>query len=178
MGRLAPMLMAIALLAGSVALAGSAPAQTERGGNFAFSRVASFREFPLYSLGEAFEGLPLTAVYRIDGPSYPGESVRRDDVTFVYGTCKADGPSGCLPPLQVQSWSACERHRGAYRFKPDTAIAVRGRSAALYENGTRLELSFPGTTVVVYAADPKLLRRAAEALKAANSQGGTSCKAG
>lgn len=172
------MLVAVSLLAGSVALAGSVPAGNERAGNFAFSRAASFREFPLYHLGESFDGLPLTAVYRIDDASYPGEAVRRDDVTFVYGTCKADGRSGCLPPLQVQSWSACERHRGSYRYRPDTAFAVRGRSAALYENGTRLELSFPGTTVVIYASDPKVLRRAAEALEAANSQGGTSCKAG
>jgi hypothetical protein len=60
--------------------------------------VREFTRYPLYWVGERFEGWDLTAV-----------SVDRKKVTFVYGNCVLEVPAdgGCAPTLQIQIWPRC-----------------------------------------------------------------------
>ena len=59
-----------------------------------------FDRFPLYWLGEEFEGVPLVHV-----EARPESEI----VTFVYGDCDPPGhdEGGCSPPLQIQIMALC-----------------------------------------------------------------------
>ena len=73
---------------------------------------------------------------------------RRPFVTYIYGTCKASSDSGCAPPLEVQTWSACHRKRSLL-------------------GGAHLGLSRGQTTIVIFARSERLARAAARALRKA-----------
>lgn len=101
----------------------------------------------------------------------------------IYGDCPATPEGGCAPPLEVQSWPECRRDRAGY---DDTAPGARkamglttfGRGpnpvpGAVFEDGTRLELYTGTTTIVVFADDPRLGRRAAGVLAARVQAAGT-----
>lgn len=70
--------------------------------------VRQYRDYPIYWIGESFEGLPLTTLATFDGPHWrSGE--RRREVTFDYGRCKiVGGAEGCAIPLTVSSYPFCE----------------------------------------------------------------------
>ncbi len=84
------------------------------GGNFSLAQAQRFDEFPLYALGDRHAGLPLTAVERRFDSSPSAPPVRPNYVDFVYGSCEAV-EQACAPPLSVQVWAACERHRRHFR---------------------------------------------------------------
>jgi hypothetical protein len=148
-------------------------------GNWDKAKGAAFRQFPLYSAGEQFRDLPLNAIVRVAGPKVPGEVVRSDHVTFMYGSCEAIDGAGCAVPLQVQVWDACERNRGSYELgppnappgiQPDADLQIRGVPAAFFEGFTRLELYSAQSTIVLYTerADKAFLMDAAEGLVGVN----------
>lgn len=143
------------------------------------AQVQSFDGFPLYWLGESFEGLPLTATTRRNDPPDTAQRVHANYVSFIYGDCAAADESGCAPPLEVQVWPACERSLADYALTPagepvpHLATVVRGVPAAYFENGLRLELYTGTVTVVVFGLDPGRLARAAAALRAANALAST-----
>jgi hypothetical protein len=138
-------------------------------GNFDLSQARSFNKFPLYYLGTSFEKMDLVAIHRVDARGTPGEPVREDDVTFIYGACESVDRAPCMPPLQVQVWNGCERNQHSYgpSFGPETQRELRGVPAATYEEGMRLELYTGNVTVVLFSAvrDRQLLLRAAGALR-------------
>jgi hypothetical protein len=139
-------------------------------GNFSVERAEQFHKFPVFWAGRSVAGFPLLAVQRVDALRYPGEPVRRDDVSFLYGTCESEGGQACMSPLQIQSWNACERNAFSYSRPADEVLTVSDVPAAFREAGMRLELYTPRTTVVVYsaAADRDVLLAAAGALKGIN----------
>ncbi len=114
---------------------------------------------PLYSAGDRVDGLPLSAI------------LQRDDtaqfVSFVYGDCEQSGDAGCAPPAEVQVWPACRRNLALYEDAFSSGgspepITVRGVPAALFDEGTRLELETQQSTIVVFAdARARVLRIAA-----------------
>jgi hypothetical protein len=175
--RAATASVAVAIVVACAALVGAQASPAPLAGNFTLADARSFERFSLWHAGESFAGQPLTAVYRIDDAAYPGEAIRRDDVTFVYGSCEPNGHAGCLPPLQVQNWNACERHAGVYPWPPDEKLTIAGMSAAFYEDGRRLELAAGTTTIVLYAAEPTLLRPAAGVLRKLNQAREEPCRA-
>jgi hypothetical protein len=71
-----------------------------------------FEGFPVYWLGESFQGLPLVAVQRIDYPgAFPGKPYDdpRNEVAFLYGDCTiAPGQSSCPVPLIIATRPYCE----------------------------------------------------------------------
>jgi hypothetical protein len=155
--------VALALtLSGSVS-AGAGAGDIGSGVSFGMEQARRFDEFPLYSAGERVEGLPLLAVLRReDTASY---------VSFVYGDCVAEDESGCAPPLEIQVWPACQRNLALYDSisaggAVPERIAMRGVPAALFDDGTRLELQTGSSTVVIFAGSRARLLRIAAALRA------------
>jgi hypothetical protein len=97
--------------------------------------------FTEYSAGESVGGNELEARVPV--------CWRRRSVTYVYGTCHATSDTGCSPPVQVQSWSACHRKRSLGIGPSDIGLS-RGE-----------------TTVVIFATSKRLARTAARALRKA-----------
>jgi hypothetical protein len=125
--------------------------------------LRSFDAYPLFDAGERVNGLPLTAVLRRD------DSARF--VSFVYGDCAAGDDAGCAPPAEVQVWPSCRRNLDLYATADtsDSArerIVVRGVPAALFEDGTRLEVETGRATIVVFSTTRALVQRIARALRA------------
>jgi hypothetical protein len=140
-------LLLLAVLAGGC---GAAPG----GGSGELEDPSEFRDFPLYALGEDFDGAPLESVRRRPG-----------FVEFAYGS----------EPLLVQVWPSCVRNpllrAGALvegsRFERE--LAVRGTTAYVYDGGTRIEVATEGATVVVRARDLRQARHAVRALEGVNT---------
>ena len=89
---------------------GGAPASAGQIG-WTLEDARQFNEFPLYWLGESYDGLPLTRIirYRYD-PEPPIPAVTAEDsVAFIYGTCTPSSESGCAPPLQIIVEPYCTR---------------------------------------------------------------------
>lgn len=129
--------------------AASSPLPILPRGNYSLEDARRFSRFSLYYAGASTLGHSLTAVHRIDAKPYPGERVRRDDVTFLYGGCQPVSGT-CVPPVQIQAWNSCERYEGLYDILPDEKIRIRGASAAFYEDYTRLEIQSGRTTIVIF----------------------------
>jgi hypothetical protein len=74
--------------------------------------MREFEGFPVYWLGESFQGLPVVAVQRIDYPgAFPGKPYDdpRNEVAFLYGDCTiAPGESSCPVPLSIATRPYCE----------------------------------------------------------------------
>jgi hypothetical protein len=146
-------------------------------GNFELADAKAFKGFPIYTVGDTFRNLPLNAAIRVNASRIPGEAVRADHVTFMYGGCESVGGQGCMVPLQVQVWNACERNRDSYATGPgppavtsDESLKVRGVDAAYFEDFSRLELYSGAGTIVLFADGPnrELLLDAAKALRGYN----------
>ena len=163
----AAMLLATGSRADVPASAGAAGAPRS---TFSRTEARGFTEFPLYDLGDSFEGLPLTAVLRRRDKPYPGEPIRPNNVAFIYGDCQAGNDSGCAPPLEVKTWPACVRNPSVYDIPggADERATVRGVPARFYERWTRLELSTGRVTVVLYGTGRRDLLRAAARLRGVN----------
>jgi hypothetical protein len=128
--------------------------------------VHRFGEFPLYWLGDRFEGWNLTLV---TGPE-PTTRV----VTFIYGDCTPTGgdePS-CSPPIVIQVKPLCAQldaaaHHGAWK-------KFRVRGAPLGGEPHRRILFTAAAQVRVFAnrgADPQRPDRVFAALVSANQVG-------
>ena len=75
--------------------------------NWAIEDARRFGAFPLYWLGETYQGLPLTSM-RISGPAYTHDYV---NVSFFYGepSFAGDANSGSWnPPLEVSIYHRCD----------------------------------------------------------------------
>lgn len=160
---------------------------------FAFSdftpqTVRAFPDFPLYSVGEEFGGLPATRINRLLGKprlSDVAESGidlpdnRTNYVEFIYGTCDPGGSEGgCAPPLTIQVSPACDRTLQDYFYntpdggpsRPYELITVRGVPAAKFDD--MLEIYSGRVTIVVFGDTEELRLQAANGLSSANSRAG------
>lgn len=136
-------------------------------------------DFGEVGLGASFDGLSPKRFRQCDPPmatlttNAPTPPMRRNLVTQMYGTCKPEkGATGCAPPLEVQTWPACERNLSLYRRYPGPngevipyeRTTVRGVPAAVFEDGTRIEVYTADVTVVIFADSAERARRAASSL--------------
>lgn len=128
--------------------------------------------FRLYSLGARFAELPLTTVMRICSVPQPlsaeAEELpptwRANFVSYIYGTCEPpQGEGGCAPPVEVQVWPACERHRALYR--PPPKLTRRRGVPSVVASAVTTEIYTADATVAVSARDANLLERAIAALQ-------------
>ena len=143
--------------------------------------VHTFTDFAVYSLGREFESLPLTRIRRQHDPRSPDPSagVRANYVSFIYGSCKPAGDTGCPYPLEVQVWPACVRTLADYKATPFSSelaphekMTLRGVPAAFFNEGVqfrRVELYTGHVTVVVFGLERATVLRAAAALRGENT---------
>jgi hypothetical protein len=136
--------------------------------------AAAFPDFPLYAVGQSFEGHPLTGMTRRLEARVAPDPVRANFVGFRYGDCTPTSDAGCPAPLEIQVWPACERNLSSYSLTPEGAplphelMQVRGVPAALFEGGQRLELYTGSVSVVMFGSGKEQLLRAAAALESVN----------
>jgi hypothetical protein len=127
--------LALVLVALSAGVCGACSGDDEQPG-------ASCRmPFTEYDVGPAFEG--------IDFETRTTTCHGRPNVTYIYGTCHATSDTGCSPPLEIQTWSACHR-RPPRRPRPGDLEFRRGES-----------------TVVIFAHSRAMGRRAKEVVRRA-----------
>lgn len=134
--------------------------------------------FTGYSLGPRFGQLTRTSLERYCEPisSVSTEDLaagyrRTNYLSVIYGDCvEGELEQGrCVPPLEVQSWPACERSRANYILGdgselPRTEQTVRGTDAASFDDAYRLEIYTGESTVVIFAHTPALANAAAQAI--------------
>lgn len=145
-----------------------------RNSNLSPSDLPRFGRHDVLWLGEGFEGLPLTQLSERVEPAAPGFSPPIPSgvnmVVAIYGTCRppAGEEGGCAPPLQVQTWPACEVALADLE-RVDARLTVRGVPAI--EGAGRLALATGGVTVTIFGTSRAQARRAAAALVVANREG-------
>lgn len=141
---------------------------------FTRAEAKGFRPFALYNLGEAYDGLPLTALLREKGKGNE-EGPGQNKVVFIYGDCQAASHEACAPPLQVAVHPACRRNPADFDIPADEKLTIRGAPAYFYESYGRLEVVTGRSTVVLFAGDGvdfrdwrSFLLNAAEELRGVN----------
>jgi hypothetical protein len=132
--------------------------------------------FDTYSAGPSVAGKGLAQSLRRCEPLYTGPSAppgRVNSDTKIYGSCMPEaGSESCSFPVTVESWPACERNLSLYRRHPApdgsrlayTTTQIRGTQAAIFDEGTRIEVYTGDATVVVTSTSADLARRAANQL--------------
>lgn len=139
MRSLAAIVAGTALALGLLAGCGGADERPTAGDVRAAQRAAPY---PVYWVGSSFAGLPLTAITR--------NGAR---VSFLYGTCKASGDSGCALPLEIQTTSICDRNAVILDIRPRSSTRVRGVVARDYGEGDR-SLEVGESNVTVFGRSP------------------------
>jgi hypothetical protein len=141
--------------------------------------------FAQFHVGSSFQGHVLNTHTRFCTKPDPEPSLaagggidpdslgRSNFDSYVYGTCEAEPDEACAPPLEIQSWPACERSAADYnagppgqakRIEPIDTFRVRGVPARFYEDMS-LELSTNAVTVVIWGHSRDQLLAAAKALR-------------
>lgn len=117
--------------------------------------------FAIYSLGPSADGLQLSSESRDCETYAKGSLGRANYVSYVYGSCSIpDGAERCEPPLEIQTWPACERNLAMYESEPGTPYpntylgTIRNAPAYSFNGGTRIEIYSADSTIVVFATDP------------------------
>jgi hypothetical protein len=128
-----------------------------------------FEDFPVYWLGESFQGLPLVAVQRIHYPgAFPGKPYDdpRNEVAFLYGDCTiAPGETGCPVPLTIVIQPYCdvppEVVADAVKIGPPEEI----RGAVAQRTGkSKVRLWTSNVSIGIHATDPAVADAAAQNL--------------
>jgi hypothetical protein len=128
--------------------------------------------FEIFSAGPEVAGLPLTATVRRCDTAVPAYEAPANRITYIYGTCEIpEGEAGCAPPLEVQTWPACQRNKGGYTFEgeplPYRELSRRGGAEVVefnFELESRIEVYTKSSTVVIFADDRDLALKAVELL--------------
>jgi hypothetical protein len=78
-----------------------------------------FRDFPVYWIGEEFQGHRLDRIIRY--VSSPDSTVPENKIILLYGSCTPVGEGGCPVPLQIQVTPYCYK-------RPEDIAAVRRKT--------------------------------------------------
>lgn len=140
--------------------------------------IAVFPDFPIYSVGESFEGLPLTETLR-EKTSYllrdedPTSQITIDRLYLIYGpVCKDPLLPDCYPRVAIQITPACHRNRSMYDGPADAhpidSRVTRGVPADEFPSSLALYTGSVAVVIHTNPADAKQAERAATALAPAN----------
>jgi hypothetical protein len=114
-----------------------------------------------YYVGPSFEDLPLTDV--LVPPGGAGDST-----SFIYGDCEPPDEGGCAPPLEIQTWSICDRlPSGSAR---SDLVSFRGAKALFDPAEEQAEIYAGRKTIVIFATQRELRRHAAKRVQPAGEQ--------
>jgi hypothetical protein len=129
--------------------------------------------FESFSAGPTPVGLPLTATVRRCDSDGSAHEWPANYVSYIYGDCEIpEGATGCQPPLEIQTWPACQRSMADYSFEgrplPHRKLPKHGGAEVVelqipLEN--RIEVYTKSATIVIFALDPDLARKAVRLLK-------------
>jgi hypothetical protein len=134
--------------------------------------------FEVFSAGRSVAGVPLNTVRRNCGGVTPVDEPPGNFVNYIYGHCTVPpGASGCQPPLEVQTWPSCQRTYVDYSFEgkpiPYTELPSRN-GARVFEIefmfGNRIEVYTKSSTVVIFANNAALARKAVAELQASGDR--------
>jgi hypothetical protein len=123
---------------------------------------------PEFSLGASFERHQKSHEER--RCDEPGPVGRANYHSVIYGDCQATADHGCAPPVEIQTYPACERNPSSYRLTPEGDAVphqdarVAGFPAAWFEDGRRLEVYLKDATIVIFGENRGQLTRAAAQL--------------
>jgi len=135
-----------------------------------------FDDYPVYWVGESFQGLPLTTVSRMDYPGkWPGEvyNLPWHEVAFAYGDCEiGPGEESCAVPVSVHVRPYCEvpQEVVAEGAKAGSPEVVRGAVVQRLSGGS-LQLWTGDITISIAATDEGLLTPAVQNLVRLNGDG-------
>lgn len=132
--------------------------------------------FETISAGPSVAGIPLDTVRRRCGGSTPADEPPSNFVNYIYGHCESAGiDTGCAPPLEIQTWPACQRALGDYSYEgkpmPYRRLpSIEGAEVVEIEFAfePRIEVYTKSSTIVIFAENPDLAK---EALAQLRSQG-------
>ena len=132
--------------------------------------------FQTFSVGPAIDDFAFTGGERRCGGGSP--ATRVNYVSYIYGKCVPPrGEGGCQPPLEIQTWPACQRYFAKYSFRgeplPHNWLTPVDGAQVLEINFTldqRIEVSSGESTIVIFSPDRSLAIEAAEMLRSEERQ--------
>lgn len=129
------------------------------------TEIRAFRAYPVYYSGASVAGSSITEI--LGDPSQYKDK-RGTSWFLVYGDCDPGGEGGCLPPLQIHSYSTCTRWASLLNGSPvgirSRLFDFRGAKATRME-GSKLEIFTGRTTVTIGAENRRILNAAVRALR-------------
>ena len=147
--------------------------------NMSVEEARAFSEFPLYWLGETYEGLELTTLRRVKYGPEIGLGFPQHKVTFLYGKCVTKGDGGCLQPFQVIVQPLCLSRPGTKDpgVHAGELFSLRGALAQEYTDG-HLELGIGSVSVTLFGPSRELMKAMAQNLRPVAGPGQAPSEAG
>lgn len=150
----------------------STPALVKRGEALPCTGLKAPINFEVLSAGSQVAGLPMTDTIRRCDTASPADESPANRITYVYGDCELpEGEGGCAPPLQIQTWPACQRSKAGYSFEgkplPFRRLPSHGGAEVVEFNfalESRIEVYTKSSTVVIFADNRELALEAIESL--------------
>ena len=141
----------------------------------------AFTDFPVYWLGESYEGLPLTRIVRGKGElelhpqvaAIVGQDViKEDSLGFMYGTCDPGYDGGCVLPLVVSIEPYCVNPSLDVKkaYTPGAPFEIRGAQAR-EEAGHLVLRTNVIITIFTAGEDLAVASQAAEMLRKVGASG-------
>ncbi len=128
--------------------------------------------FEVFSAGPAVAGVPMTEAARRCDPGALADELASNYFAYVYGRCQPRADTGCLPPLQIRSYPACQRTFADYSFEgkplpykelPPVGGAKVREIEFLVDH--RIEIYTGNSTIAISAADWSLAEEALQLLR-------------
>ncbi len=141
--------------------------------------------FEIFSAGPSVAEAHLAHFVRRCDSSAPADEAPANYTSYVYGHCQiAEGATGCQPPLEIQSFPACQRSLADYTFEgrplPYKELPSRGGAEVVeidFLVDHRIEVYTKSTTIVIFASDPTLAKEAIAQLRSQESGGSPTTQA-
>jgi hypothetical protein len=122
--------------------------------------------FQIFSAGPSVGGVRLNSVERGCGEATFADEQPANFVNYIYGHCEiSEGADGCLPPLEIQTWPACQRALADYSYDGEPMSYRRlptddGAEAVEILLDGRVEVYTGESTVVIFSEDPAMTEKA------------------